>query len=116
MHLSLMISVSRSSSCGTIGSLGSPLGTLHVASDLLSRSHTSPGPVSAAAVASTTVDDYSSIPEGVNGRAPSESESAAAETGSFPCSFPSAANPHAVSLPNPVSVPSIRQPLMVQFR
>ena len=111
--LSLMFSVSRSSSCGTLGSLGSPVSTLHVASDL-SRSNTSPGAVSAVSAASQTVDDTDSAPLGVNTEAPSELENAAAgaEAITFRCSSPSAANHHGGSLPHPSSMPSIRQPLV----
>ena len=113
MHLSLMFSVSRSSSCGTLGSLGSPVSTLHVTSELF-RSHTSPGPVSAASAASPIVDDSVSGPEEEKIPNPSETESAAvaAETTSLRSSSPSAAHHHGGSLPHPASMPSIRQPLV----
>ena len=110
---SLMFSVSRSSSCGTLGSLGSPVSTLHVASDL-SRSNTSPGAVSAVSAASQTVDDTDSSTVRVNTEAPSELDNTAAgaEAITFRCSSPSAANHHGGSLPHPSSMPSIRQPLV----
>ena len=110
---SLMFSVSRSSSCGTLGSLGSPVSTLHVASDL-SRSNTSPGAVSAVSAASQTVDNTDSATVRMNTEAPSELENTAAgaEAITFRCSSPSAANHHGGSLPHPSSMPSIRQPLV----
>ena len=106
-----MFSVSRSSSCGTLGSLGSPVSTLHVASDL-SRSNTSPGAVSAVSAASAMVDDTALAPVGISTETIEvDSAAASAEAITFQCSSPSSANHHG-NLPHPSSMPSIRQPLV----